>query len=535
MKDIRGHFSISPLCSSELYVFRGIKNNIDSIDEKHLDKMIMNECGKKELVKLNTIINKKKFILGLIKEKQSTLYNDWMKDTGYSLFKSHITKILRYYKIMIKYHIINDLNTIATMQITDFDSITNKIDSINKRLLNLKHVEPTYIITSDIIELLTNIINKINKYIETGFDSYSASTVNLADTYISKIASFYNKVKNLFNTNPFETTQNDLKNKRFRLLNNELSKQFNKDIFQELYENNKINITQYRESIKNTLTIGEIIPATHPNYPYKTNKTTSLYIQLYDKPNIIQNTITILNNISQITKNNSENIYIYIIIIEFTLNKYHIFYDEQHEYIDGQCKYASNDSDREEYKNNFPKYRKDFINLIKIISKYTNNNIDCIYDILIFYFKYTFTKIYRDTKCNISNHIDWIHRNQHLITSSPDEVSYLYYKIQFELEKKLKIEPYLKTILNYKDYLDINVEMTKILKTLCNIFNVKNTITNDENDDEFKDAISIVGDTIIGANPFEDNEDYKDTDNDSTVYNKACQNTKNYVNKTSHV
>ena len=57
--------SISPLCASDLYVFRSIKNNIDSIDEKHLDKIIMNECGKKELNKLNSLANKQKFIQGI--------------------------------------------------------------------------------------------------------------------------------------------------------------------------------------------------------------------------------------------------------------------------------------------------------------------------------------------------------------------------------------------------------------------------------------------------------------------------------------
>ena len=55
-------FSISPLSSSMLYVYRGVKNNILTIDESQLDTIIKNECGKSELKRLKTVEMKRKFI-----------------------------------------------------------------------------------------------------------------------------------------------------------------------------------------------------------------------------------------------------------------------------------------------------------------------------------------------------------------------------------------------------------------------------------------------------------------------------------------
>ena len=87
IKDERGLVSKSPICSSELYVYRGAINNLDTLDEKQLDDLIKRECGKKEFTALNTqgLKGKQKFVRGLIKEK--TKCNEWMKDTGYCLFK----------------------------------------------------------------------------------------------------------------------------------------------------------------------------------------------------------------------------------------------------------------------------------------------------------------------------------------------------------------------------------------------------------------------------------------------------------------
>lgn len=62
--DIKERVTISPLSSSKLYIYRGIKNNISIIDECQLDNIIKNECGKTELKKLTQSgIEKKKNLL----------------------------------------------------------------------------------------------------------------------------------------------------------------------------------------------------------------------------------------------------------------------------------------------------------------------------------------------------------------------------------------------------------------------------------------------------------------------------------------
>ena len=91
LKDIRNKITISPLCSSQLYIYRGAINNMDTLDEKQISNLIKNEAGNAELKKLNTIELKKKFLSGLIKDKKSTMLNDWMKDTGYCLFKKSLS------------------------------------------------------------------------------------------------------------------------------------------------------------------------------------------------------------------------------------------------------------------------------------------------------------------------------------------------------------------------------------------------------------------------------------------------------------
>ena len=40
LKDIRGEITISPICTSELYVYRGAINNINTLEEKQLDNII---------------------------------------------------------------------------------------------------------------------------------------------------------------------------------------------------------------------------------------------------------------------------------------------------------------------------------------------------------------------------------------------------------------------------------------------------------------------------------------------------------------
>lgn len=556
LKDIRDNVSISPLCSSELYVYRGIKNNIETIDEKHIDKIIINECGKKELMKLNNLKNKKKFINGLIQEKESSLYNDWMKDTGYNLLKKNIKTIINYYQFIITHHITNELNDINNMTIDNFDDIASKIDSINLRINKLKKKYSNYNTTSEIKELIVNITNKINKYIENGYTSYSASTIENVDKFINNINSFLKKVKELFTNNPFEKIQTDLIKKRYDLLNNELVKNFSIEIFKELYNSKQINMTQFSQSIINYLKIGEEIPITHPDYPYKNHSSKCKYIRLYNKPNIARNTINILIDISEITNNDYE--YIKVILEEFRNIKEYMFIDNNYENDNKGKSIYKNKIVVDELNNTTEtlEFSKDFIHLIKVVGKYSNNNINDIYKLLKWYFDKIGEIIYiKKEQCYY-----WMENNKHLTSKNVNEISYIYWKLELNY-KKIRDEKYYKFlyddedeyikfiyddihILNYKQYILINNHLLNILNTLKDIFKPQvlkpkpspsprfinsqqsiivntNKIQNIDNEieEKFEDALSTI------HNIDDDLENYNDSDNETTILKKAQSNT----------
>ena len=123
--------SWSPICSSKLYIYRGIKNNIDNIDEKQLDEIIAQEVGKGELRKLKTVENKRKFMIGKLNENKIE-YNIWMKETGYSYFQESINKAInKNYDNIIYYHINKDIYDI----IYEIDKQLHvTIDELNTKL-----------------------------------------------------------------------------------------------------------------------------------------------------------------------------------------------------------------------------------------------------------------------------------------------------------------------------------------------------------------------------------------------------------------
>ena len=394
LKDARGKITISPICSSDLYVFRGIKNNIESIDEKHLDKIIINECGKKELSKLKTIQLKRKFMYGLLLEKESYIYNDWMKDTGYNLFQLNLNDILNktnYIKI-VKHHILMKLNEILFKPITDFDIVSCEMVLINLSIQNLSSVSKPLFIENDIDikKVLDAISLKINEYLCKGVDSYSGSTVEIADSFIDKLGSFWNKIKNLFYSdysdvvkpiNPFQTTQEKLKEKRLSLLNLELNKKYNENIFKELYDKKMITPEKFKVCIINSLKIND----------------ENRYITIV--------MINLLTSISKITKNNDEYTHI-VLFIFFDLEKELIFSDikDFNDLFMLDSLYSTGLDKLE--------YHAGILDLLKLVSKIVNKDdlIDIIFDVLKKYF------VPNISKTNIPNPIDYTIRRSKIIT-----------------------------------------------------------------------------------------------------------------------
>jgi GTPase Era involved in 16S rRNA processing len=526
IKDIRGKITISPLCSSDLYVFRGIKNNIESIDEKHLDKIIMNECGKKELIKLKTVELKRKFIQGLIKEKQSTMYSDWMKDTGYNLFQNNLNDMLNtqnYIKI-IEHHIMCKLMDILAKPITDFDIVSAEMVNINASIQQLTSVldnKYKYKVSENIKTIIQSITLKIDDYLSKGIDSYSASTVEIADTFIDKIGKFFGKIKNLFNNNPFENTQEKLHQKRVSLLNLELAKKYNPNIFKELINRKLINMDKYKESIENTMKVSK------------------------DDPYITTIMIALLDSVNKITKNDTK--YIIVIIERFhKLQLSNMFWEDENK----ECKYYDylNGTDK-------PIYHASFIDLLTKVASLISNEekkIGIIIDLLDKYIKPTST----DDKGKVEMVFDnrhlvlynqWINTNMIKINKTP-KIGYIYYKIKGIMNsfQGIKYDYDIYQTLSYDGYVNINNRMVMIYETLKEIFNnytssvpttpssptqahipSTDNLTVDSN-------VASVSDKFVDAEDHSDNtsEEYDVNDEPAVVYKKATHNAKVRMNKT---
>jgi len=261
MKDIMDKVSISPLRSSLLYTYRTALYNIDSLDEKQIENIIKEEEGKNGLNGLTTLALKKKYLKGLIEDKKKKLPEVWMKSTGYDLFKKYMTKILNNYQQIILYHIEQDVDkmieNIKSSQI-NFDLVSDNLGQINSRLKNLIQTSDDKckveeIIPKPIKTKLYQIAQLMNNYLVTGINTYSANTIVNADSFLDKITKFFDKVSNIFKTNPLATSQHKLKIKRIELLNNKISESFDEQIFTELYTTKEIDLTKYTTGVANTL------------------------------------------------------------------------------------------------------------------------------------------------------------------------------------------------------------------------------------------------------------------------------------------
>jgi GTPase Era involved in 16S rRNA processing len=261
MKDIMDKVTISPLRSSLLYTYRTTLYNIDSLDEKQIDNIIKEEEGKNGLNGLTTLPLKKKYLKGMFADKKKKLPEVWMKSTGYDLFKKYMTKILNNYQQIILYHIEQDVDKILSdikKNNMNFDEISDNLGQINLRLKNLIQTtddkcKVEEIIYQSIKTKLDEITQLMNNYIISGINTYSANTIENADSFLDKITKFFGKVSNIFKTNPLATSQDKLKIKRIELLNNKLSESFNEQIFIELYTNKTLVLDKYVQSVANTL------------------------------------------------------------------------------------------------------------------------------------------------------------------------------------------------------------------------------------------------------------------------------------------
>ena len=488
--------SISPICSSDLYIFRAAIDNIESLDENQLDDIIKKECGKREFLKLQKegIDKKRKYIKGLIKDTK-TYNNVWMKDTGYNLFCNSINKIMQNYSQIILYHIEQDVDKILVgVRGTgdNFDDITNNLEIINNRFKNLvstynNKCKIEEIIPQSIKIKLDEITQSMNAYLVAGINTYSGNTRENAESFISKIGKFFTKVSNLFKTNPLASSEEKLKLKRIELINNNLAEKYNPEDFTELYTTKNIDLTKYTQSIANTL----------------------------DKKYMTFNKL--LESVKKITNNDEK--FMNVIINKFTSSyKADTKFDE-------------------------------FIINLELIANVTNNNLDIMWSVIECQLKAinnaTFYQVYHY----------WINLNSVNILQETDEIKYIMFKvdnyiIQLMSSKYERFDTFKqhmndmqnlykllakligkKTTNIIDEFVDFNQEKQTI-NVNVNVKKTKKDKLIDMTDDEFLDATDgEKTETEIDDKNSEKSDDYNDSDDSDTVFRKATKNTSVRTNK----
>jgi len=479
--------TISPICTSDLYVYRGAKFNIGTIDEKLLDAIIKKESGKQQFNELNKqgIEAKRKFVKGLMTDKKSSTYSDFMKDIGYTLFQKNISNIANHYQEFITYHIEQDVdkicNNIKLKQI-NFDELSDNMGQINSRLKNLiqttdNKCKVDEIISAQLKSKLNEITQQINNYIVSGINTYSANTIENAESFITKICKFYEKVKNMFKSNPLSSSEEKLKLKRIELLNNKLSESFNDDIFTELYTNKTLVLDRYVQCIANTLDNGKL---------------------KFDK---------LLEKVIKITSNDSN-------FVNVIINKFTASYKPDTTF-------------------------KDFLLNLELIANSTKNNLEIMLNIIFCQLQKQDVNLYQVYK-------NWIDLNNVNILQNSDEIKYIYFKIQ----NKLNLTGLYSGDFNfYKQNLNDFNNLYKLLNKLIGkkvvsddyiIFDDNKSVKSNDNKSDkkvMKKEVIETEDEFLDATENEQlteqekSDGYNDSDDSDTVYRKTMRNAKVRTNR----
>lgn len=254
LRDCRGAVSISPLCSSELYVYRTMKYDLESIEEKHLDRLIQNECGKAVLRELKTVANKRKYMEGKLAEDNEQIYSRGLEDTGYQLFIRKVQEIIckKNYCSIVNYHVHTALDAILAGQIT-FDDTSAKLAAIDDTLNKLLKDHGQSTVPTHIMSKIQMINTKIGEYLDTGLGSYTAGDVKAANNTLAKITAFVDalapNMRKLFDQ-IFSPIKAKVSEKRYVLLNAKLAEQYDSDIYTELITSGKLDLAQFEASIR---------------------------------------------------------------------------------------------------------------------------------------------------------------------------------------------------------------------------------------------------------------------------------------------
>lgn len=403
--DIKEKIYITPICSSKLYIYRGVKNDIMLIDEKQLDSIIKTTCGTRELKKINSLQKKRDFIKGLLEENkqkksESTLYESWMEETGYHVFKQSLEMyIQKSYSEIICHHVEMEINKAINI----FSKISDDYDFLYKKMTNEMMVFDN---------LITNVMKttKQNKIPLSLIEKIKQFNTLICDTcqIVSNTVITYNKNEMGIINNLLETinkycshlkkyigdcvkTYNFVNEKKQKIMTNSFLIEFNSDIYKEL----KSHLTndQLKQSMTSTLQIDNNV--TH-------------FIRFY--------------NIYEVVSTNQTHLDILLNVFNLMLNSINdIYFNENikaymtHSFVKNIQQLDIND-----------KYEI-FDRILKILKLHTNeknlllNNVQKIYRMMFI-----------DTiQHNASIFLEWKQSN---VQTFNDELKYIYYKVENDIK-----------------------------------------------------------------------------------------------------
>jgi small GTP-binding protein len=266
---IESNISISPISTSKLYTFRGIQNNIDTVDESHLDKMIKDTCGSLELKNLKrNILKKKKLVLGLMNNENNGMVNNFINNTGYTLFLQNLSNIMKKYGSMIYDHIYHDildlhdeLNNLKIKFFVFTNTLVNKnvisgLDELNTNFLskikiidikisnNKKYCD---LVPQVIIDRICNIGSLLIKKL-SGIHELKINGIDLIEQIELFCLKYVDIIKKYDNANSFDF----IKEKKQTLQIFKFVTMFDYDLF--VIVKNYINTKNFRESIISSFT-----------------------------------------------------------------------------------------------------------------------------------------------------------------------------------------------------------------------------------------------------------------------------------------
>ena len=256
--EIELNYSVHVICSSKLYIYRGVKNNISEIDENQLNTIIKTTCGTTELKKMKSLEQKRQFIQGLLKrKKEENIYDNWMEETGYHILKKKMeTLISEKFTYIIFHHIVMELKkaceyfTRISYGTRDYNGDTNFILSYMVDQMNifdslymnsLKYVKKNYPkneleaqkkMVENELKQLNNIIKnfceiKINILIE-----YTPTNIDFLDNTINMFLQYCQNLKKYFKD--ISTEYMFINEKRKKMITTQFVKKFDSELYREV-------------------------------------------------------------------------------------------------------------------------------------------------------------------------------------------------------------------------------------------------------------------------------------------------------------